>query len=71
MIQINNYFENQHSNAKQRFKGYLSMEKLLGHIMQVAINFYYASIGINKINNGIKNSKRFGFFFQLAFIHYF
>ena len=52
------YSENQISNRKQKFKDYFSMENSLGHLMEVAKDFYVVSIGID-IYNGIKNPKRF------------
>ena len=53
------YSENQISNRKQKFKDYFSMENSLGHLMEVAKDFYLVSIGIDDIYNGIKNPKRF------------
>ena len=44
---------------KLRFKDNLSMEKSIGHLMKTGKNFYFISIGIQEINDGIKNPKRF------------
>ena len=46
-------------NQIDKFKGYFSMKKSLDHLMEVAKDFHFISIGINEINNGINNSKRF------------
>ena len=35
------------------------MEWSIGHLMKVAKDFYMVSMGINEINDGIKNPKRF------------
>ena len=44
---------------KQKFKENFSMESSFGHLMKVTKDFYLVSIGINEINYGIKNPKRF------------
>ena len=46
-------------NQNDKLKGYLSMERSLGHLMEIAKDFYYISTGINEINEGVKNAKRF------------
>ena len=46
-------------NQIEKFKGYLSVKKSLDNLMEVAKDFYFFSIGINEIKDGIKNSKRF------------
>ena len=46
-------------NAKKIFKKYVSMERSCGYLMEVARNSFFISIGINEINDGIKNPKRF------------
>ena len=46
-------------NGNQRFKKYLSMERSLGHLMKVANNSYFISIGIDEINDGIMNPNQF------------
>ena len=56
---INVFIRSEISNAKQRFKAYFSMENSLGQLIEVAKDFYVISIGINEINEGIKNAKRF------------
>ena len=52
------YIEKEFSTAKQRFKKYFSMEHSLGNMMEIAKSFFFVvSIGINEINDGIKNPK--------------
>ena len=46
-------------NVVDKFKRCASMEQSLGHLMEVARDFYVFSIGINEIEEGIKNRKRF------------
>lgn len=53
------------SNFKKRIKEYFSMERSIGHLMEIAQDFNVISIGINEINDGIKNPKRF----QLSIFH--
>ena len=50
--------ENNISNIKPKFKKYITMQSSLDHLMKVAKDFYYISIGSNEISDGIKNSKR-------------
>ena len=47
------------SKFKKKMKEYFLMERSCGHLMETAKNFYYFSIGIDEIYDGIKNSKRF------------
>ena len=42
----------------KQFIEYWSMERSIGHLMEVAKSCYFISIGIDEINNGIKNPKR-------------
>ena len=56
---INVFIANEISNAKESFNAYFSMENSLGHLLEVAKDFYFISIGINEINEDIKNAKRF------------
>ena len=46
-------------NQIDKFEGYLSMKKSLDHLMEVAKDFHFISIGINEINDGIKNPGQF------------
>ena len=57
--EMNVHIENKMPNAKQIFKKYVSMESSCGYLMEVARNSFFISIGINEINDGIKNPKRF------------
>ena len=59
---INDYIENRMNKINirmQRFRDNLSMEKSIGHLMKTAKNFYFISIGIQEINDGNKDPKRF------------
>ena len=55
------YIENKISNVKQKFIKYFSMEDSLGHLIEMAKKFYFISIGIDEVNDGTKNEKRFRF----------
>ena len=56
---MNVYFENKITNAKQQIKIYFTMKNSLDHLMKIAQDFYVISIGLNEINDGLKNPKRF------------
>ena len=47
------------SNFKKRIKEHFLLKVSLSHLMEIAKDFYFVSIGINEINNGINNPKRF------------
>ena len=57
---VKTYSKCKFENAKQRLINYFSLGKSLEHLMEVSKDFYFISIGINEINDGIKNSKRLG-----------
>ena len=52
-------------SAKQKLINYSSLEKSLEHLMEVAKDFHFISIGINEINDEIKNSNRF----RMLYLH--
>ena len=45
-------------NQNDKLKRYFSMKRLFDHLMGIAKDFYFISIVINTINDGIKNPKR-------------
>ena len=46
-------------NFKKRIQEHFTMQSSLGHMMEVARDFYFVPNGIDEINDGIKDQKRF------------
>ena len=52
------FVENKMIDFKERIKSYFAIESSFGHLMETSTNLYLMSVGIDEIDQGIKNAKR-------------